>query len=311
MVMLLAVLGHVAGLTATPQFFEVEDCLCPGRKGGCVSAPLLVNRLLGAFDFERGDGLDRTSRLTMEPAPVLEAGFKSDYGLMLLPKLHYRVALALPRPGRLTLGLWVNWHGGEEWTSLLWLEPAGLALRVGPDGALQLTGPGPTNNAKSLVARGRLVADRWSHLFLALSGKRVTLHLNGTKDVVLAGLAALQIDSLHLGRSATHNSTLVNVDDLYAWNKAVESPQRDLLDLGAFLPAMGATRLGCRSCDYHQALKECRAPFRLCSVQELYAFGYDAAAANGWLERGQAIWYFAGAAADDGARAKLGLCCRD
>lgn len=166
-------------------------------------------------------------------------------------------------------------------------------------------------------SNARIPYQRWTHVGVVRTEKRIRLYVNGIIDAVNAteGWTTINTDPLYLGKTPWHQTDCkvpLYIDDVKFFKRELYEEEMEAEAFGA-LGHIEAhyIRLGCINCELSEANTSCPDGYHLCTSIELHSGGYAVARANGWTSWNSHLWAYGTNEKDYEGQLGLGICCLD
>lgn len=163
-------------------------------------------------------------------------------------------------------------------------------------------------------SNARLPKNRWAHVAVVRTEKRIKLYVNGILDAVNAtqGWTQLNENGLYIGGVPWLSDECkfpFLMDEVRYYSSA---HNEDFIEAEAAggLGELEASfiKLGCINCNYTKAESSCKDKYSMCASVELNSGGYQVARANGWTDWNSRLWS-SSVNNSDTSDEGLGLCC--
>jgi hypothetical protein len=164
-------------------------------------------------------------------------------------------------------------------------------------------------------SNARLPKNRWAHIAVVRTEKRIKLYVNGILDAVNAtqGWTQLNENGIYIGGVPWLSDECqfpFLLDEMRYYSTALNDDFIEAEATGALGGLESAyVKLGCINCNYTKAEGACKDNYQLCASIELNSGGYQVARANGWTDWNSHLWS-SSVNNTDSSEEGLGLCCR-
>lgn len=166
-------------------------------------------------------------------------------------------------------------------------------------------------------SNARIPYQRWTHLGVVRTEKRIRLYVNGVIDAVNAteGWTSMNTDPIYVGKTPWHETDCkvpLYIDDIKYFKRELYEEELEAEAFGA-LGHIEAhyIRLGCINCQLTEANTACPDNYHLCTSIELHSGAYAVARANGWTSWNSHLWAYGTNEKEYEGQLGLGVCCLD